>query len=176
MDDIYREALNYLLFFIQSPQWNGTSGQITPYCTTSKTAWEHRHMALLHRWCFYLLYKTALRSFVGLWQLVSETFTTQRGNRPPSWVQRGAHLIMALFSPHLLKCCRYEHNGKYLTSKARCVVYKVRHTFTKNWDLFLIFKTENEKIKAFSQLTNNCVGMWNKKKCHFNEIVKMPYL
>lgn len=53
---------------------------------------------------------------------------------------------MALF-PHLPKCCRYKHSGKYLTSYDRSVVYNVRHTFANNWDLFLIFKTRKLKIK-----------------------------
>lgn len=39
---------------------------------------------------------------------------SERGKRP-HLLQRGEHLIMALFS-HLPKCYRYEHNGKYLTS------------------------------------------------------------
>lgn len=53
--------------------WKGTSvqGLITPYCTTSKMAWQHKPMALSHRLnvlmvFLHVLYRTALLSFLGL--------------------------------------------------------------------------------------------------------------
>lgn len=66
----------------RSSVWKGTSVQgriITPYCTTSKTAWWYTEtpLALLHQWCFYIfLYRTALLlSFLGVCRQVDETFT-----------------------------------------------------------------------------------------------------
>lgn len=83
-------------FLLHPHLWKGTSvqGHITPYCTTSKVAWQQKPMVLLHQWCvndvFTFLYRTALLSFLGLavgwWNLY---LYAERGKRP-HLLQRGS--------------------------------------------------------------------------------------
>lgn len=69
LSGIWSIRQSFLRFFSHLHLWKGTSAQRhkIPYCTTSKVAWQHKHMALSHQWCFYIfLYRTALLSFSGL--------------------------------------------------------------------------------------------------------------
>lgn len=111
---------------------------------------------------FTFLYRTALLSFlrlaVGLMNLIPLLLKGQTSSFTP----KGEHLIKALF-PHLPKCCRYEHNGNYLTSSDRSFVYNVRLTFAKNWDLFLIFKTRKWESQTRPFFPMDCQLSWDLK-------------
>lgn len=144
VDDIYREA-PYGSFLNTLNCQKGLLCRVTwlhmACFTTSRVTWDHKHVSLLHQRCFYIFCIELSSLCLGCW-LVTETFTFTLRGATPTRSRRGDYLIMALFSPsYLPKCCRYEHDGKYLYSWVTCVVYNVWHTFTKNRDLFLIFKT-----------------------------------
>lgn len=113
VDDIYREALHDSPYTPTCEMRLLLQGQKTPHCTTSKMAWRHKHMALLHQRCFYIFVSNCTVELLGTCSLVDETLLWKR--QTSSFTPKLEHLIMALF-PHLPKCCRYEHNGKYLTS------------------------------------------------------------
>lgn len=134
-------------FFLKHPQLSkGTSvqGHMTPHGVFYNQQSDVRSQArvfVTSKVFLHFLYRTELLVSLGCW-LVTETFTFTLRGATPTRSRRGDYLIMALFSPsYLPKCCRYEHDGKYLYSWVTCVVYNVWHTFTKNRDLFLIFKT-----------------------------------
>lgn len=79
-------------FFLHPHLWKGTSvqGHTTPYCTTSKTAWQHKHTALLHRWCFYIFVQNCTVELLGTCSRVDQTFTfTLKRGRRPHLLQRG---------------------------------------------------------------------------------------
>lgn len=145
VDDIYREA-PYGSFFKHPQLSKGTSvqGHMTPHGVFYNQQSDVRSQArvfVTSKVFLHFLYRTELLVSLGCW-LVTETFTFTLRGATPTRSRRGDYLIMALFPPsYLPKCCRYEHDGKYLYSWVTCVVYNVWHTFTKNRDLFLIFKT-----------------------------------
>lgn len=53
--DICREALydSHYILTCEKRHWCRATSPHN-YCTTSKMAWQHTHVALLHQWCFYI--------------------------------------------------------------------------------------------------------------------------
>lgn len=91
------------------------------------------------------------------------------------------HLIKALFPPHLPKC-RLKKNPPWtnIWSVTESVVYDVttQQQMQNNWDLFFnisIKKMTKLKKKCLCSHSTVCLGIGN-RMCHFNAIVKMPYL
>lgn len=79
VDDIYREALHDSPYTPTCEMRLLLQGQKTPYCTTSKMAWRHKHMALLHQRCFYIFVSNCSRAS---WYLQSGwwNFTLKEAN------------------------------------------------------------------------------------------------
>ena len=120
---------------------------LTPCCGTSKMAWQH--MALLHqcRINVFTCFCTELHCWAS-WDLQSVdeplTFTLNRAN-VLIYSKEGAFdngTFFLTFQSVVDIRTRWEIFDQL---RRRCVVYNVWHTFAKNWDLFLIFKTRKRE-------------------------------